>query len=109
MIRVFYIAYQCFNPNQQPIPCPDPNEVGTLKVGSRIKLDVTGKDAQGRDTHGISGGEDIFFYFSDESIVDIHIVSNWQRNIKILAPGDFNTQVSFDGVHSNELFFTFEP
>lgn len=106
--RVFYRVYQCFDSNHQPFVCPDPNG-GTFKVGSRLKLDVTGKDAQGRETNGISGGEDIFFYFSNEGLIDVHIVSNWQRNITILAPGVMDSQVSFDGVHSNELFFTFVP
>jgi len=108
VVRVFYVVYQCFDPNQQPFPCPDPNG-GTFKVGSRIKVDVTGKDAQGRDTHGVSGGEDIYFYYSDPNLVDEHIVSNWQRNLKILAPGHFDSQVSFDGVPSNELYFNFVP
>jgi hypothetical protein len=108
VVRVFYRVYQCFDPNHQPVACPDPNG-GTFKVGSRIKVDVTGKDAQGRETNGVSCGEDIFFYFSNENLIDLHVVSNWQRNITVLAPGTMDSQVSFDGVHSNELFFTFVP
>jgi hypothetical protein len=106
--RVFYIVYQCFDPNNQPFACPDPNG-GTFRVGSRIKVDVTGKDALGRDTLGVSGGEDIFFWFSNEGLIDVHIVSNWQRNITIVAPGAMDSQVSFDGVYSNELLFNFVP
>lgn len=108
VVRVFYRLYQCFDPNRQPFPCPDPNG-GTFKVGSRLLLDVTGKDAAGRETHGVSGGEDIFYYYSNPNLIEESIASNWQRRLKVVAPGPMDSQVSFDGVPSNELYFTFVP
>lgn len=106
VVRVFLILYLCFNQSKQLVPCPDPN-TGTFPVGWRLKVDVTGKDAKGRETNGVSGGEDIFFYYSNPNLINEHIVSNWQRNLTVLAPGRLEVQVSFDGVHSNSLFLTF--
>lgn len=106
--RVFLVAYLCRDPFNQPIPCPDPNG-GTFRAGSRVKLDVTGKDSSGRDTHGVSGGEDIFWWYSDPNNIDEHIASNWQRNITFLGPGQLQVQVSYDGVYSNELYFNIVP
>jgi len=110
--RVLLRLYQCFDQSNQPTGCPDPVRQVVLQpipVGWRLKLDVTGRDADQHETNGVSNGEGIVFIYSDPSLVDAHIRSNWQRDIKPLAPGKWEVYVVFDDVASNSLGFTFVP
>ena len=110
--RVILKLYQCFDRNNQPTFCPDPvkqvvNE--PIPVGYRIRLDVTGRDADQHDTNGVSNGEGIVFIYSDPTFVEENIMSNWQRKLLILKPGKWEVYAVFDGVASNSLAFTFIP
>lgn len=111
--RVILKLYQCFDRNNQPAFCPDPvkqvvNE--PIPVGYRIRLDVTGRDADNKDTNGPTGdGEGIYFVYSDPTFVEEHVMTNWQRKLTILKPGKWEVYAVFDGVASNSLAFTFIP
>jgi hypothetical protein len=112
VVRVILKLYQCFDRDNQPTFCPDPvrqvvNE--PIPVGYRIRLDVTGRDVDQHDTNGVSNGEGIVFIYSDPSVVDEHIMSNWQRKLLILKPGQWEVYAVFDDVASNSLGFTFVP
>jgi hypothetical protein len=110
--RVILRLYACFDTDNQPLECPDPVRQVVqepIPVGWRLKLDVTGRDADNHETNGVSNGEGIEFVVSDPSMVDIHIRSNWQRDIRVLKPGPWEVYAVFDGVGSNSLGFTFVP
>jgi hypothetical protein len=76
-----------------------------IPVGWTVKLDVTGKDAENKDT---LGEKNIKFRYSDASMVEENYLSPWQVRLKILKPGKFTVHAIFDGVSSNDLRFTFE-
>ena len=110
VVRVILKLYQCFDGDNQPAFCPDPvRQVVTepIPVGYRIRLDVTGRDADQHDTNGVSNGEGIAFIYSDPSFVDEHVMSNWQRKLLILKAGKWEVYSVFDDVASNSLGFTF--
>ncbi len=105
--------YQCLDDNKQPEFCPDPvrqvvNE--PLKVNHHFKLDVTGRDADNKETNGPTGdGEGISFVYSDPTFVEERVHTNWQRWYHILKPGKWEVYAVYDGVASNSLGFTFIP
>ena len=74
-------------------------------MGYTIRLDVTAKDAQDKDT---IGKKDINFIYSDPEMVQESIQSDFQRKLQVPKTGTFAVYVDFDGVGSNDLRFTFE-
>ncbi len=113
VVRVILKLYQCLDQNKQPEFCPDPVKqvvIEPRQVNHYIKLDVTGRDADNKDTDGPTGdGEGIYFVYSDPSFVEERIQTNWQRWLRILKPGKWEVYAVFDGVASNSLGFTFIP
>jgi len=75
-----------------------------IPVGYTIRLDVTGRDKDYKDT---LGNKQIVFGYSDPSMIEEFIQSDFQRKIRVLKPGKFRVFASFDGVGSNDLNFTF--
>ena len=53
------------------------------------------------------GKQQIEFLYSNDSMVQISIQSDFQRKLKVLKPGSFTVHAIFDGVGSNDLRFTF--
>jgi hypothetical protein len=89
------------------LPTPDPvqQEVKEpIPVGYTIRLDVVGRD---KDNNETLGQKNIQFFYSDETMVQVAIQSDFQRKLKVLKPGRFTTYAVFDGVGSNDLRFTF--
>lgn len=53
------------------------------------------------------GQKQIEFSYSDASLVEVAIQSDWQRKLKVLKPGAFTVHARYDGIGSNDLRFTF--
>lgn len=108
VVRAQLRLYMLFDENRLPLTAPDPVKQVVeepIPVGYTIRLDVTGKDANGDETDG--RGQIEWFY--DENMVDTDIRSPWQRDVKVVKPGPWTVWVRFDGVGSNDLSFTFAP
>jgi hypothetical protein len=81
-----------------------------IPLNYTLRLDVTGKDKDGYETNGIGGtGNGIIWYYSDASLIEEGIQSNWQRKLKALKPGSLKVYVVFDGIGSNDLIITLGP
>jgi hypothetical protein len=108
-VRVILRLYQVFDKEGNwVLPTPDPVKQvvkDPIPVGYTLRLDVTAKDAQDKDT---LGKKDITFIYSDPEMVQESIQSDFQRKLLIKKPGPFTVFVSFDGVGSNDLRFTFK-
>jgi hypothetical protein len=91
----FLTPYYGWNPNT-PIP-----------VGYTIRLDVTGKDQYGNDTHGNQGVK-IAFNYSDAGMVSEGGNHDWQRKLLVQKAGEFKAWAVFDGVRSNDLDLLFK-
>ena len=90
-------------------PTPDPVRQVVqepIPVGYTIRLDVSGKDANGDETDGHGN---IQWFYSGQDLVDTNIRTPWMRDIKVVKPGPWSVYVVFDGVGSNDLNFTFVP
>jgi hypothetical protein len=100
--------YQLFDEDNnwvQPTPNPVQQVVKEpIPVGYTIRLDVVGRDSNHKDS---LGKQQIQFFYSDESMVQISIQSDFQRKLKVLKPGSFTVHAIFDGVGTNDLRFTF--
>jgi hypothetical protein len=107
-VRVILKLFQLFDKDGiWVLPTPDPVQQVVqepIPVGYRIRLDVTGKDKDGKDT---LGQKKIDFIYSDSSMIDEEIQSDWQRKLFVKKVGKFSVYVLFDGVGSNDLNFTF--
>ena len=108
VVRAQLRLYQLFDAEDnwvQPTPNPEQQVVKEpIPVGYTIRLDVVGRDADNKDT---LGKQQIEFFYSNESMVQISIQSDFQRKLKVLKPGSFTVHATFDGVGSNDLRFTF--
>jgi hypothetical protein len=91
----FFEPYYNWNPN-----------VG-IPVGWNIRIDVTGKDGYGNDTHG-NRGVNIVFHYNDPSMVEEGGNHAWQRKLQIKKAGHFQAWAVFDGVRSNTLVLQFK-
>jgi hypothetical protein len=100
--------YVLFNEEHELIehPTPDPDGAIPIRVGCQLRLDLTGKDAQRRQTYGVNTSID--WFFSDESIIDKRPkVDYFQYDIWPNEPGTLTVYVIFDGVRTNDLTFRF--
>jgi hypothetical protein len=88
-------------------PTPDPVKQvleEPIPVGYTMRLDVTGKDANGDETNGRG---QIQWFYSGEDLIHTNQRSAWQRDITVAKPGTWSVYVVFDGVSSNSITFTF--
>ena len=88
-------------------PTPDPvRQVleQPLPVGWTLRLDVSGRDANGDETNGRG---QIEWFYSGQDLIDTNTRSPWMRDVKIVKPGTWSVYVVFDGVSSNSITFTF--
>lgn len=107
VVRAQVKLYLMFDPNRNPVPAPDPERQVVkepIKVGYTIRLDVTGRDADNRETDGKG---QIEWFYSDAGLVEINPRTPWTHDFKIVKPGPWWVYVVFDGVGSNNLNFTF--
>jgi hypothetical protein len=108
VVRVQLRLFQLFDENGTWVqPTPDPVQQVVqepIPLGYTIRLDVVGRDADNKDT---LGKKQIEFFYSDPSMVQVAIQSDFQRKLKVLKPGSFTAFATFDGVGSNDLRFTF--
>lgn len=108
VVRALLRIYQLFDAEGTWVtPTPDPVQQvlkDPIPVGYTIRLDLVGKDATNRDTHG---QKQIEYVYSDPSLVEVAIQNDWQRKLKVLKPGTFTVYAIYDGVGSNDLRFTF--
>jgi hypothetical protein len=100
--------YQLFDADGSwVLPTPDPFKQRVkqpIPLGFTMRFDVTGKDANGNPTNG---KRQIDWIYSDPSMIEDSIQSDFQRKVKILKPGPWELYVVFDGAPSNSLGFTF--
>jgi hypothetical protein len=108
VVRAQLKLYQLFDEDGNwVLPTPDPVQQVVrepIPVGYTIRLDVTGRDVDGKDT---LGQKQIEFFYSDENMVQISVQSDFQRKLKVLKEGSFTVHAVFDGVGTNDLRFTF--
>ena len=108
VVRAVLRLYQLFDDEGIWVPpTPDPVQQVVkepIPVGYTIRLDLVGKDATSKDTHG---QKQIEFFYSDPSLVEVAIQNEWQRKLKVLKPGSFTVYAVYDGVGSNDMRFTF--
>ena len=108
-MRVILRLYQLFDKEGTwVLPTPDPVKQVVkepIPVGYTIRLDVTAKDAENKDT---LGKKDINFVYSDPEMVEVSIQSDFQRKLLVKKAGAFSVYVIFDGTGSNDLRFTFK-
>jgi len=82
---------------------------GPWPVGYSLRFDMVGRDKFNRETMGNKGSNPIFYY-NDATLIEITDANHdFQRKLKILKPGNFQTWTIFDGVQSNTVSVTFIP
>jgi hypothetical protein len=89
-------------------PTPDPvRQVleQPIPVGYTLRLDVAGRDANGDETDGKG---QIVWHYSGEDLIDTNMRTPWMRDITVVKPGQWSVYVTFDGVDSNSILFTFQ-
>ncbi len=99
--------YVMWDKDGKPVPAPDPVHqvvVEPIPVGYEFRLDVTGRDADGKETNGKGNIE---WFISDANMVDVDARTPWQHDFKVVKPGKWTVYVMFDGKGSNDLSFTF--
>ena len=107
IMRAQLRLYQMFDQNRVPVPAPDPVKQVVeepIPVGYTVRLDVTGRDANGDETNGRG---QIQWFYSGQDLVDTDARTPWTRDIIVAKPGTWSVYVVFDGVGSNDLTFTF--
>jgi hypothetical protein len=109
VVRAQLRLYLLFDENRVLVtPTPDPvRQVleQPLPVGYMMRLDVSGRDANGDESNG--NGQIQWFYSGDD-LIDTDARSPWQRDVTIVKPGKWSVYVNFDGVDSNSIAFTFQ-
>lgn len=109
VVRAQLRLYLLFDQNRVVVtPTPDPVKQvleQPLPVGYTIRLDVSGRDANGDETNGKG---QIQWFYSGQDLVDTDMRSPWQRDVTIVKPGQWSVYVNFDGVDSNSIAFTFQ-
>ena len=88
------------NPYKQVLREPVP-------VGYQFLFDVVGRGEDGHDTQGNDGGAGIVFHPSDPFTCEFEHYGNWQRKCYVNRPGSWEVYVSWAGVDSNSIGFTF--
>lgn len=86
--------------NVLPVKQGDP-----IPVGSLVRIDLTAKDADEKET---SGSGQVSFSFSDLSLVEVEGNHTFQRKLRVLTRGDLLCQARIDGVDSNTLRLDFK-
>ena len=111
--RVRFRIYLMWDPAGNLVgPTPDPvRQVlqEPVRVGSKIRFDVVGRDTNDKETNG---QKNIKYIYSEgpNLVEDIQIREDgFQKDVKVAAPGKFSVYVVFDGVASNSIRFTFIP
>jgi hypothetical protein len=112
-VRVTLRLYLMWDPAGNLVePTPDPvRQVleQPVPVGSKIRFDIVGRDANEKETNG--QGNVTFIYSEGPNLVeDVNVrADGFQRDVRVVAPGRFSVYVVFDGVASNAIAFTFVP
>ncbi len=116
VVRVVLRLYRLFdNLGSWFLPTPTPHKgrfVEKFPVGFKLVLDVTGRDADNRETNGIKGdGSGIEWIFNDPSLVEFagDPAGPFQHKYVLTKPGTLIVYVGFDGVGSNDLTFEIVP
>ena len=117
VVKVLLRLYKLFDNAQQLVgPTPDPTKghfTEKFPVGFMLVLDVTGRDAEGKETQGVAGdGSGIeWIFLPDESMVEFagNPSGPFQHKYLLTKPGTFEVYVGFDGVGSGSLFFEVVP
>ena len=109
IVRAQLRLYLLFDQNRVVVtPTPDPVKQvleQPLPVGYTMRLDVSGRDANGDESNGRG---QIQWFYSGQDLVDTDARSPWQRDLTIVKPGEWSVYVNFDGIDSNSIAFTFK-
>jgi len=107
VVRAQLKIYLMFDRERELVPAPDPVKQVVqepIPVGYTVRLDVTGRDADGNETDGKG---DIKWFYSGTDLIDIDARTPWTHDFRVAKPGQWSVYVIFDGVGSNDLHFTF--
>jgi hypothetical protein len=77
-----------------------------IPVGYHLKIDITGKDADGNETLG-NQGVNIDFHYNDPGMVEEGGTHPWQRKLLVKEAGVFQAWAIYDDVRSNTLELRF--
>ena len=112
-VRVTLRLYLMWDPAGNLVePTPDPVQQvlrEPVRVGSRIRFDIVGRDANERETNG---QKNITYVYTlgPELVEDVNVrEEGFQKDVRVRAPGTFSVYAVFDGVASNSIRFTFIP
>lgn len=97
-IRVYKVVDK--NEVLQPL-----TERDLIPVGFKVTVDATAKDADERETNGISGW--VAYFVSDEDVVNVGGNHPFQRKLTGLKEGTVEVWAKLDGVRSNTLVLRF--
>jgi hypothetical protein len=78
----------------------NPNPLDPIPLGWLARLDVVGKDADGKETNG---HEEIVWHLSEWSLARVSGNHTHQRRLKVLQKGFLEVWVTQEGVRSNTL------
>jgi hypothetical protein len=101
-VRLTLRLYTVENGFGKFISNPDPHD--PIPVGWYARIDVTGKDAEGKDTNGQRPPT---FNWTNGFLVDVGGGHTHQRRIKVLGAGSSDFWVRQQGVESNRLTLHF--
>lgn len=104
-VRLTIKVYKVTDKNEvlQPLTERDP-----IPVGYKVTIDATAKDAEERETNGVSGW--VAFEVSDTDLVDVGGNHAFQRKLVAKKAGRVEVWAVLDGVQSNTLSIRFvEP
>lgn len=111
VVRVSLRIYRAWDNTGAVInPTPNPYKQvlrDSVPVGYQFLFDVVGRDADGHDTQGDDAGAGIEFHPSDPVTCELEYYGNWQRKCFVNKPGHWEVYVSWAGVDSNSIGFTF--
>jgi hypothetical protein len=84
----------------------NPNPSDPIPIGWYARLDVVGKDADGRETNG---SKPIQWFFTNGSLVKVSGNHTHQRRLHVLAAGTVDCWVKQQGVESKPLTLHLGP
>lgn len=112
-VRVTLRLYLMWDPAGDLVePTPDPVQQvlqQPVRVGSKIRFDVVGRDANDKETNGQKNITWLYTVGASR-VEDIGLrEEGFQKDVKVASPGDFSVYVVFDGVASNSITMKFVP
>ena len=84
----------------------DPDPTNPIPIGWYARVDVTAKDASGRETNGYGN---VRWFVDPDYVVEVLGAHTHQRRLRGLQTGDVQVWAELDGVTSNKVTLMFRP